>query len=425
MSERLVPHLSDKNLEDYQRRTMSPAELIAADDHLAICDDCSHRVRHSDDPENMYVNVPADVPTANTGESDHLSYDQLASYVDRQQDEVEREICDVHLQICKQCSDDLRDLSVFQSSMAESSFKDSRSVSERLSFWGLITHWSSLQFAVVGSLAVLFVAVVAWSLLMMSRTRRTEIGNIVPLPAPSVSPASAVSGPAKSPSLAASPELAITLNDGDGQVTLDKEGNLQGLHDPSHEQLIRTVLITGNLNLPSELKELSRAAGVLMGGNSAGVSFALLSPVGTVVRTAHPTFYWHALSGASSYIVNIYDTSFNKVASSLNIPANHWTSTISLQHGAVYLWQVTAIKDGVEIKSPVQPAPEARFKILDQIKTAELERVKRAHPNSHLLLGTLYAQAGLLDDAEREFRALVAANPKSPVAQKLLRDVRR
>ncbi|MGH9882254.1 MAG: tetratricopeptide repeat protein [Pyrinomonadaceae bacterium] len=38
--------------------------------------------------------------------------------------------------------------------------------------------------------------------------------------------------------------------------------------------------------------------------------------------------------------------------------------------------------------------------------------------------GTLYARAGLLDDAERELRALLAANPKSPTARKLLQSVR-
>jgi hypothetical protein len=38
-----------------------------------------------------------------------------------------------------------------------------------------------------------------------------------------------------------------------------------------------------------------------------------------------------------------------------------------------------------------------------------------------LLLGLRYAQAGLLEDAEREFRALLAANPRSSIAKNLLR----
>jgi hypothetical protein len=39
--------------------------------------------------------------------------------------------------------------------------------------------------------------------------------------------------------------------------------------------------------------------------------------------------------------------------------------------------------------------------------------------------GVFYAQAGLLDEAEREFSVLLNANPKSPVAQGLLQSIKR
>jgi hypothetical protein len=193
----------------------------------------------------------------------------------------------------------------------------------------------------------------------------------------------------------------------------------------SHQQAVKTALLTGQVQLPSDLSELTREADVLMGTKPEGVSFELLHPIGTIVRTVNPTFRWRALEGASSYIVNIYDTKFNKVASSPKLSATHWTITSSLQHGTVYIWQVTADKDGVQITFPVKPAPEARFKILDKNKADELERMKRTHPNSHLIMGTLYAQAGLVDEAEKEFRALHSANLRSAVVEKLLRTLRR
>jgi hypothetical protein len=87
------------------------------------------------------------------------------------------------------------------------------------------------------------------------------------------------------------------------------------------------------------------------------------------------------------------------------------------------LWQVTAVKDGKEIISPTAPAPEARFKVLEKAKADELTVVERVGPGSHLARGTLYARAGLLDDAERELRALLAANPKSSTARKLLQSL--
>jgi hypothetical protein len=85
---------------------------------------------------------------------------------------------------------------------------------------------------------------------------------------------------------------------------------------------------------------------------------------------------------------------------------------------------VTATADGKEILSPTAAAPEAKFAVLGQDEAEELERARLSVPDSHLTLGVLYARAGLLDEAEREFRLLVEANPKSPAASKLLRSLR-
>jgi hypothetical protein len=85
---------------------------------------------------------------------------------------------------------------------------------------------------------------------------------------------------------------------------------------------------------------------------------------------------------------------------------------------------VSARRGGEEITSPAPPAPEARFKVLGRAGLEELSAAERAGSSSHLLRGVLYARAGLLDEAEREFSALLRDNPHSPVARKLLRNVR-
>lgn len=81
------------------------------------------------------------------------------------------------------------------------------------------------------------------------------------------------------------------------------------------------------------------------------------------------------------------------------------------------------MKDGQEITSPRPPAPQAKFRILDQAKANELAKAKRAYGSSHLTLGLLYTEAGLLKEAEAELRALRRANPDSEVARNLLRQV--
>jgi hypothetical protein len=105
--------------------------------------------------------------------------------------------------------------------------------------------------------------------------------------------------------------------------------------------------------------------------------------------------------------------------------ATKWTIPSSLPLGAVYTWQVTAIRDGVEVKSPVQPAPEARFKILEQAKVDELERVRRAHPNSHSILGTLYAEVACSMRQNENFGRCLQLTQSLTSPKNLLRRVRR
>ena len=70
------------------------------------------------------------------------------------------------------------------------------------------------------------------------------------------------------------------------------------------------------------------------------------------------------------------------------------------------------------------PAPQARFKVIEQTKADELSQLKRAASNSHLAGGLILVREGLLDDAQREFETLVRANPQSTVAQKLLNNLK-
>jgi hypothetical protein len=97
-----------------------------------------------------------------------------------------------------------------------------------------------------------------------------------------------------------------------------------------------------------------------------------------------------------------------------------WTPLKPLKRGRIYSWQVKALKEGQEFKSPRPPAPEAKFRILDQTKADELVQAQRAYASSHLTLGLLYAQAGLLDEAEQEFQALEQSNPDSAIVRQLL-----
>lgn len=221
------------------------------------------------------------------------------------------------------------------------------------------------------------------------------------------------------------PEAVVKLQDGNRLVALDRHGTLTGIEalPLTSQRTIKAVLKAQKLEKPRILTDLSGKPGMLMGGAAEIAEIELLSPAATVVQEDRPTLRWRALDGAASYTVAVFDEDFNPVVKSEPLSTTEWQVTRALRRAATYLWQVTALVKGRQVTSPKQPAPDAKFKVLDGSMLAQLNEAKRIHADSHLALGILYAQAGLLEEAERELQALVADNPRSEVAQKLLADV--
>ena len=451
-------HFTAENVERYRSRLMSPAELLAADDHLAVCEACrlKTRLKTADTvrAEAMLMSLRTDLSTAARARTEHLTYEQIEALVDNQLNRAVQEAIEEHIRLCAPCAEEVRDLSAFKSTLEatvanQPTHTTSPTIAKRFSaFWHWPSQWAWPQFATAAAV-VLFIATAAALLFVWKPTGppQTELAQRspdTPIVQPSSSPVTSEHlrpsvdttpdsiAPVQpdaafpSPSATDSPaEIVFALNDGGGRVTLDRRGNVTGLDglSPASQQAIRVALTTGTVKTPRELAELSRNAGTLMGETGDGVAFPLVSPVGVVVRGDRPTLRWQPLSGATNYTVTLLDSNSGATITSPPLTATEWTVPRTLTRGGTYTWQVTAVKDGRDIISPAAPAPEARFKVLDQSKVGELERIERAKINSHLTRGVLYAEAGLLSDAKREFAALVKANPQSPTARKLLRSI--
>ena len=418
-----MEHLTQQQLGDYSQNRLSAADLLSISDHLGACEVCRRGLEAINGDATFFA---LHAETVGADATLHLTPEQTAEYVDRNLSGEALQIVNDHLSNCEQCVFAVEDLRAFRNEIAPSLEREYQpaAVPGRAESWwrrGFASLPSLFRVSPVpafgtAALAIILLGVVGY---IVWRTPNETGQEIVVAPTPSTLPSpSAEPSP---PQPQAAPVVA-QLNDGSGVVTLDQEGKLSGADNlpPSYQSLLKKAISSQRIERSSQLEGLTRPSSSLMGSNE-NREFSVLEPVGNVLLSNQPTFRWSRMEGANGYVVEIYDEQFKLVASSPQQNELSWTTTLA--RGMVYSWQVKAIKEGQEITSPRPPAPQAKFRVLGQEKANELARAKRAYGSSHLTLGLLYAEAGLLREAEQEFRLLRRANPDSEVARNLLRQV--
>lgn len=402
----MTEHPTQLELDGYGRRVLAPDVFLSVHRHVSACPRCA---AECNSPEYMardlahlreaFVSAPEETPY-------HLSTAEAEGYRRGVLNEIDLEIVESHLETCATCLDQVQ--------------VRRPSAPRRWINLPIVGRWQPVQVAA----AMLLVAVLVLLAIWFARSRPPQPNQQIAWPAATPSPASAPSVQS-SPTPVSPDEFVVVLNDGGRNVTLDKQGTLAGLDRlPANTQIrVNAALQRGRLDQSPALAQLASQRSTLLGSSSDGLPFRLTGPLGQVVRSQRPALRWQALPGAQSYKVIVTDAELNEVAASPALNTTMWQVTKPLPPGGIYSWQVTALKDGAAIISPVLPAPQAKFKVLDSSAARMIEQAERAYRDSHLTLGVLYAEAGLLDEAEQEFRALVRDNPRADVAQKLLRSV--
>lgn len=338
-----MEHPSERQITDYARRTLPPADLLAIDDHVAGCEVCRGRARTLAGLSSPQHALGSDLLPIES----HLTDEQLDACVGGGMSGSARADLRRHLDACAPCAREVAELAAWAR-------KRSRS------------RWLPAV-AAAAVLMVLIPAVGYWR--------------------SAVRPSSSVAG-------------------------------LELLAAPQ-QQYVEAALAAGVARPPDFLADLRGRNEVLM-GPSAAPTFAVIDPLATAIVTDRPTFKWQPLEGAESYEVLVADASLRPVMTSAPLSAPSWTPERPLARGQVYAWQVTARRRGERITSPVAPAPLAKFQVVDGATAATLSRVSEQRPESHLLLGILYAQAGVRDEATRHLFLVPSNDPSIAVARRTL-----
>ena len=389
----MAAHLSQEQIDQYKRRRLAPDELLWVDDHISECVDCRQRIASGAELWAAFQSKPLAETSVSSAHADlkgkHLTYEELEVLVDGKMGDKQAGTLRAHLEFCQSCSEELRDLNSLKVELD--------SAKGRTGWWPRFAfRWFSprrIAFA-LGTCAIIVVAIAA-GIRRMGITKEgasTETANTRPVePGGSANPLPGVK------------ELA-----------------------PDEQVAIAEALANTEIKLPTELQEAQRsgAAEVLLGPAEDTLRFKVLRPIGEVVADDRPNFHWQPLAKAKSYSVAIFDARLNPVLSSPPLHATEWKAARPLNRGQSYLWQVTAqLRDGKSVSAPSPPSPEAKFRILDQEKAGQITHFQKAHPESHIILGILYAQAGVLEKAKEELKLTREGDPNYGLAQKLLKNI--
>lgn len=108
-------HVTAEQIAQYRSKRMPPADLLAFDRHLAQCGECRNILASARRVATLLSGLEAAASAPQ-----HLSYDQLAGYIDEKSGEIDREIVESHVEGCERCATELADLAAFADTMAAS-----------------------------------------------------------------------------------------------------------------------------------------------------------------------------------------------------------------------------------------------------------------------------------------------------------------
>jgi len=437
----MITHLSAEEIAEYVNHRAPRPEMARVNEHLFSCASCYQRFLSVFQAQRRFP-IEIDLDDLAGLRGWHLQGEELKAYVAGQMDELDRGYANLHLRECAWCREEVNHFSEFTSklefylSRRHAPLEPPRARSRFFDRLGTMPGaWSPARLA--GAVALVLLLISATWLWAIRGTNPQSKDAI--LSAPSQEGSSSLAGvpstaqdtnssqpvqlPPSGANIRAGQKLDLKNKSerSSSQVpTLQISSSGRRVEPPQRE--IEASLIAENLVMPSVIEKFDRTPVVLRGDDNKSASFQVTSPYSTVISTDQPTFRWTALSGVSSYVVSVYDANLNLIATSAPLTETEWLASAHLKRGKVYTWVVTALKDRKQILAPTLPA-RAEFKIIERSELLQLNR--RIRPmHSGAARGALYAKAGLLDEAEREFQRHLTIHPADEQARKLLQRVK-
>ena len=337
-------------------------------------------------------------PTAQSGGVEesirHLTSDDLQAYLEGRLSPARLEHCGTHLDSCEACRAELEDLRTFKSGMA--GFPRSEPDRRQAQRGTRRRKLPLPQAAAVATIVVAAICAALWWGRERPRANKTSVAATV---THSIAPVSTAAAPTRDTRLA------------------DEIAALPADVRPAVSEAIQH----GKLQLPTDLSQFRGRAHALPGATEANTGFALLGPFGEAIAETRPEFRWQPLPGATRYSVVIVDAGLHPVQRSPALRKTGWRPRRPLRRGQTYLWQVTAtLRGGSTVVASAPSSAEALLRIIPNRLADELAQFRHGHEEAHLVLGALYAQAGMLTESADELRKVPPGDSSYNTARTLL-----
>lgn len=412
-------HLSSDEIKSYLARTLTRNDFDRVGAHVHDCETCYHSFLG-----RLQERFPIliDLDELAGLQSWHLEGEELAAYLEGRMDELDFECASLHLEECNSCMK--KTSAAFEHSLEYPRLSRSARRNYALTWSRYLPNVQSISsprlqltlaaVLVIASMLTLWVLIQPKSASPQVADSSSE-ETVSPDPLVEQSTASVRTGVGATSDT--SQGVDSSMSTPKSVNTNSEEREVKRQQDAMERELIARDLV-----MPPAIEMLDRTPSITVRGTQASIQFfTIVHPFATVVGDDCPTFSWTALDGATSYTVSVFDADLHLVKTSEPLNETHWLMPDHLERGIVYTWTVTALKNGQETIAPAAPA-RAEFKILGKSELAELDRLLNKS-RSHAARGVLYAEAGLLEEAEKEFQTHLTLYPADERGKKVLQVV--
>jgi anti-sigma factor RsiW len=108
-------HVTAEQIAQYKNKLTPPGELLAFDRHVSQCGECRSQLTSLASVRTLLSGLEAAARAP-----EHLSYDEMADYVDGKCDDADREVIESHVELCERCAIELGDLAAFAETLSAS-----------------------------------------------------------------------------------------------------------------------------------------------------------------------------------------------------------------------------------------------------------------------------------------------------------------